>query len=249
MSAYPNPASSPDPRPDLRPDAGRIARLRQVDRLRGLVIVGLTFVLCLLISVWAKRRSLPVLSQPPAPPSSVGVVGFPNAVDAVKSLARARQLSQRNLLRSITADNVKSDGTIDVTTNGRVRYGFQSNPGEGPEPPRQPDTLARHPYCGRQNINVSKDGMFGEADDAGATCAPHPTDPLPEPHCSLADVWAHAIGRNVPKERLAHIEYYRASAGPAWRFEATPPHARGRFVLYGDCQRELDPKDSVNVGQ
>jgi hypothetical protein len=244
MSAYPNPASGPD----LRPDPTQIARLRQTDRVRGLIIVGLTFVLCLLISVWAKRRSLPVLSQPPAPPSPVGVVGFPSAVDAVKSLARARQISQRNLLRSLVADGVKSDGTIDVSApSGRLRYGFQSNAGEGPEPPRQPDTLARHPYCGRQAVNVGKDGMYAEPDDAGATCAPHPVDPLPEPHCSLADIWAHAIGRGVPKERVAHIEYYRASAGPAWRFEA--PHARGRFVLYGDCQRELDPKESANIGQ
>lgn len=244
MSAYPNPA----PSPDLRSDPGRLARLRRMDRLRGLVIVGVTFVLCLLISVWAKRRSLPVLSLPPAPPSPVGVVGFPNAVDTVKSLAHARQISQRNLLRSIIADGVKSDGTIDVSApTGRIRYGFQSNPGEGPEPPRQPDTLARHPYCGRQNIIVDKSGMFGEPDAADSTCAPHPADPLPEPHCSLADIWAHAIGRGVPKERVAHIEYYRASAGPAWRFEA--PHHRGRFSLYGDCQRELDAKEAVSVGQ
>lgn len=240
MSAYPNPAPSPDPT--------RIARLRQTDRVRGLVIVGLTFVLCLLISVWAKRRSLPVLSLPPAPASPVGVVGFPNAVDAVKSLAQARRISQRNLLRSIIADGVKSDGTIDLgSPSGRIRYGFQSNAGEGPEPPRQPDTLARHPYCGRQNINVTKEGMVAEPDDAAATCAPHPLDPLPEPHCSLADVWAHALGRGVPKERVAHIEYYRASAGPAWRFEA--PHGRGRFSLYGDCQRELDAKEAVSLGQ
>jgi hypothetical protein len=239
MSVHPNPAQSPDP--------ARIARLRQTDRLRGLLIVGGTFVLCLLLSVWAKRRSLPVLSTPPAPPSPVGVVGFPNAVDAVKSLARARQISQRNLLRSINADGVKSDGTIDVASNGHLRYGFQSNAGEGPEPPRLPDTLARHPYCGRQNVNVSKDGMAAEPDQADSNCAPHPIDPLPEPHCSLAEVWAHALGRGVPKERIAHIEYYRASAGPAWRFEA--PHGRGRFVLYGDCQRELDAKEAVNIAQ
>lgn len=239
MSAYPNPAQSPD--------LQRLARHRRMDRLRGLIIVGVTFVLCLLLSVWAKRRSLPVLSQPPAPPSSVGVVGFPNAVDAVKSLARARQISQRNLLRTIAADGVKSDGTIDVAANGHLRYGFQSNPGEGPEPPRQPDTLARHPYCGRQNIIVGKEGMFGEPDVADSACAAHPIDPLPEPHCSLADIWAHAIGRGVPKERIAHIEYYRSSAGPAWRFEA--PHGRGHFALYGDCQRELDAKESVSIGQ
>ncbi|HET7545389.1 MAG TPA: hypothetical protein VFK05_36230 [Polyangiaceae bacterium] len=239
MSVQTNPAQSPDP--------ARIARLRRMDRLRGLVIVGGTFVLCLLISVWAKRRSLPVLSVPPAPPSPLGVVGFPNAVDAVKSLARARQISQRNLLRSIATEGVKSDGTIDVSTSaGHVRYGFQSNPGEGPEPPRLPDTLARHPYCGRQNINVTKDGMGADPDVADTGCATHPADPLPEPHCSLAEVWAHALGRGVPKDRLARIEYYRAAAGPAWRFEA--PHGRGRFSLYGDCQRELDPKEAVNVG-
>jgi len=238
MSAYPNPAQSPD--------ATRIARYRQTDRLRGLAIVGLTFVLCLVISVWAKRRSLPVLSLPPAPPSPVGVVGFPNAVDTVKTLARARQISQRNLLRSLSADGVKSDGTVDVSApNGRIRYAFQSNAGEGPEPPRQPDTLARHPYCGRQTINVQKEGLVADPDAADAICSPHPTDPLPEPHCSLADIWAHALSRGVPKDRVAHIEYYRSSAGPAWRFEA--PHGRGRFVLYGDCKRELDAKESINV--
>ena len=242
MSAYPNPAQSPD----LRPDPGRITRYRQMDRLRGLIVLGLTFVLCLAISIWAKRRSMPVLSAPPGPPSPVGVVGFPNAVDAVKTLARARQISQRNLLRSLSADGVKSDGTIDVSApTGRIRYSFQSNAGEGPEPPRQPDTLARHPYCGRQTINVHQEGIVAEPDLADAICAPHPTDPLPEPHCGLADVWAHALTRGVPKERMAHIEYYRASAGPAWRFEA--PHARGRFSLYGDCQRELDAKEAVAV--
>ena len=237
MTVHSNPAQSPDP--------ARIARLRRTDRLRGLVIVGGTFVLCLAISVWAKRRSLPVLSAPPGPPSPAGVVGFPNAVDAMKSLPRARQISQRNLLRSIVAEGVRSDGSIDVTANAHIRYGFQSNPGEGPEPPRQPDTLARHPYCGRQYINVAKEGMVAELDTADVICAPHPVDPLPEPHCSFADVWAHAVGRGVPKERVARIEYYRSSAGPAYRFEA--PHARGRFVLYGDCQRELDPKEAVNV--
>jgi hypothetical protein len=238
MSAYPNPAQSPDP--------ARISRYRQTDRLLGLVIVGLTFALCLVISVWAKRRSLPVLSLPPGPPSTVGVVGFPTAVDTVKTLARAREISQRNLLRSISADGVKSDGTIDVSSpNGRIRYSFQSNAGEGPEPPRQPDMLARHPYCGRQSINVQKEGIVAEPDAADAICAPQPTDPLPEPRCSLADVWAHALSRGVPKDRVAHIEYYRSSAGPAWRFEA--PHSRARFVLYGDCKRELDAKEAVNI--
>lgn len=233
MNAIPSPA----PRPDLR----------RSDRLRGLIIVGVTFVLCLLLSAWARRRSLPVLSAPPAPPSTVGVVGFPRAVDALKTLERARQLTPRNLLRGIVAEAVKSDGTIDVTEpSGRVRYSFQSAAGEGPEPPREPGTLARRTYCGRQNVDLRKDGLVADADAADALCNPHPSDPLPEPRCSLAEVWAHALTRGVPKERLARIEYYRASAGPAFRFEA--PHPHGRFSLYGDCKRELEGREAANVG-
>lgn len=243
MSTYPNSPASPAHSPD--PDS--IARFRRTDRLRGLLIVGLTFVLCLVISMWAKRKSLPRLATPPAPPSTVGVVGFPNSVDTVKTLARAREISQRNLLRGISAEAVKSDGTVDVAdAHGRIVYSFQSNAGEGPQPPREPDTLARHPYCGRQEIKVVKEGIVAETDAAENICSPKPSDPLPEPRCSLADVWAHALTRGVPKERHARIEYYRSSAGPAWRFEA--PHGKGRFVLYGDCQRELEGKEAINVG-
>jgi len=213
---------------------------RRADRLRGLVVVGLTFVLCLLVSAWVRRRSLPQLSAPPAPASSVGVVGFPSAVDVVKNLGLAR-------LRGIVVENVKSDGTIDVTGRGHVRYSFQSAEGDGPQPAREPGTLARRPTCGRQTVEIRKEGIRAETDAAEAACAPHPSDPLPEPHCSLAEIWAHAVARGVPSEHPAHIEYYRANAGPAWRFEA--PHVRGRFVLYGDCQRELDGHDAVNIGQ
>jgi hypothetical protein len=230
MSLLPSPAQHPD--------------FRRTDRLRGLVIVGLAFALCLIISVWAKRRSLPVLSAPPAPPSSVGVIGFPSAVEVVKTLARARQLTPRPLLRGIVAESVKSDGTVDVTLgSARARYSFQSVAGDGPEPPREPGTLARRPYCGRQNVDLRKEGLAADADAADAACSPHPTDPLPEPRCSLVDVWAHAIARGVPKEKLARIEYYRANAGPAWRFEA--PHGRGRFALDADCKRELDAREAA----
>ncbi|HEX3854354.1 MAG TPA: hypothetical protein VHW01_25495, partial [Polyangiaceae bacterium] len=220
MSVPPTSATQVDPQ-----------NFRRVDRLRGLVVVGLTFVLCLLVSAWVRRRSLPQLSTPPAPASSAGVVGFPSSVDVVKNLALARQLTPRALLRGIVVENVKSDGTIDVTARGHVRYSFQGAEGDGPQPAREPGTLARRPTCGRQTVEIRKEGMRAETDAAEAACAPHPSDPLPDPHCTLAEIWAHAALRGVPTERAAHIEYYRATAGPAWRFEA--PHVRGRFVLYG----------------
>jgi hypothetical protein len=105
--------------------------------------------------------------------------------------------------------------------------------------------LARRPSCGRQNIDIRRDGIVADPDAADTICSPHPVDPLPEPRCTFADVWLRALARGVPKERFAHIEYYRSSAGPAYRFEA--PHPRGRFSVYGDCQRELEPKDALNI--
>lgn len=216
-----------------------------MDRLRGLIIVGLTFVVCLLVSVWAKGRARPELSAPPGPPTTVGISGFPKHVDVVQTLVQARTLTRRNLLRSIQADGVDSSGHVDVTTTGGARYSFQSAAGQGPQPPREPGTLARRPYCGRQTVDLGKSGLVAEVDSADASCSPHPSDPLPEPHCTLADVWAFALARGVDKNREAHIEYYRASAGPAWRFEAGG--GRNRFSLYGDCKRELEAREAVNI--
>jgi hypothetical protein len=78
-----------------------------------------------------------------------------------------------------------------------------------------------------------------------ATCSSHPLDPLPEPRCTPAAVWQRAIERGASKDRVAHIEYYRSTAGPAWRFEQLG--SRVRFALYGDCARELTPQESVLV--
>jgi hypothetical protein len=231
MSLFPFPLQTPD--------------YRRADRMRGLIIVGATFVLCLLVSVWAKRRALPEVGAPPAPVTPVGVVGFPNHVDAVKTLAQARTLTRRALLRSIQADWVTNDGLVDVSARGRVRYEFQSAAGQGPQPPREPGTLARRPYCGKQSVTVNKSGIVAESDDASAACSPRPADPLPEPRCTPADVWAYAVAHSMGSARAAHIEYYRSSAGPAWRFEGAGGHER--FTLYGDCKRELTPTEALNI--
>jgi hypothetical protein len=229
----------------LQPFPVRMPDLRRADRLRGLLIVGTAFVLCLFVSVWAKRRARPEVSAPPAPPTTVGIVGFPKQVDVVKTLPAARALTPRNLLRGIVAEAVASDGHVDVTNAGRVRYSFQSAAGQGPQPAREPGTLARRSYCGRQAVDIGKTGLVAEVDSPDASCSPHPSDPLPEPHCTLANIWAVALARGVDNSREAHIEYYRASAGPAWRFEAGG--GRNRFAVYGDCKRELDGREAINI--
>src|SRR4051794_18816624 len=112
---------------------------RKTDRLRGLLIVGIAFVACLGVSIWAKDKSRPETSQPPGPPTTQGVVGWPSAVDPVRTLPQARELTRRSLLRNIDADGVKSDGTMDFKAGqGSVRYTFQSPPMQGPQPPREP---------------------------------------------------------------------------------------------------------------
>jgi hypothetical protein len=126
---------------------------------------------------------------------------------------------------------------------GRVRYSFQSPPGEGPQPQREPGTLARRPYCGKQNIHLRREGLVADPDQAEYPCPPQHTDALPEPRCGTREVWRRAIEKGAQRDRLARIEYYRARSGPAWRFEL--PGTPHRFSLYGDCGQELDPADAL----
>jgi hypothetical protein len=225
--------------PSARPSDGppKDAK-RSRDRLIGLVVVAATFLLCLGLSVWAKERSRPETSQPPGPPIAAGIVGYPTGVDAVASLAAARKLTRRTVLRGIVLDGVQSDGTIDVSEGpGRVRYAFQSEAGQGPQPPREPGTLPKRITCGKQNVVLRKEGLAAEPDQADYPCPPGGLEPLPEPQCSVREIWKLARRRKVPRDRAAHIEYFRAKAGPAWRFEISgTPH---RFTMYGDCKREL----------
>jgi hypothetical protein len=220
---------------------------RRRDRLTGLIIVAASFAICLALSIWAKEKSRPETSEPPGPPTVDGIVGFPSEVDPIKTLASAKKLSKRPLLRGIVLDGVKSDGTIDVAEGpGRVRYSFQSPAGHGPQPPREPGTLPKRITCGRQNVVLRKEGLVAEPDLADYPCVGAAVEPLPEPQCTTHEIWRLARKRRVPRDRLAHIEYYRSKAGPAWRFEITGnsngvSHA---FSVYGDCKRELSAAEA-----
>ncbi len=212
---------------------------RSRDRVLGLVIVAVAFLLCLALSIWAKEKSRPEISEPPGPPTVEGIVGYPNAVDAVASLTSARKVTRRPTLRGIVLDGVQSDGTIDVNEGAsRVRYTFQSSAGQGAQPPRDPGTLPKRITCGKQNVVLTKQGLVAEPDQADYPCPAGGIEPLPDPQCSARELWKLARKRKVPRDRPAHIEYFRAKAGPAWRFEITsmPQH---KFTLYGDCKREL----------
>jgi hypothetical protein len=216
---------------------------RRRDRTIGLLIVAVAFAGALCISWWAKVQSRPETSDPPGPPTTEGIVGFPERVDAVKTLPAARKLTKRDLLRGFVLEGVKSDGSVDLSEGpGRVRYSFQSSPGKGPQPAREPGTLPRKHYCGKQNVNLRREGMVADPDVAEYPCSPVHTEHLQDPRCGAREVWQKAIEKGAPRDRMARIEYYRARGGPAWRFEL--PGTEHRFSLYGDCSQELDPNDA-----
>lgn len=232
---------------DREPDgAAAEGQDRKKDRLTGVVIIAVAFVASLGLSLWATRVSTPEISQPPGPPTTKGLVGFPGAVDPVKALDAARGVTERDILRGIDAEGVKSDGTVDLSTGmARVRYTFQSDPGEGPQPPRKKGELAHGTYCGKQTVHLKKEGLVADPDVAVYPCPPQHEDGLPEPRCSMRDVWQRAVAKGAPKDRMARIEYYRSRAGPAWRFEL--PGSQVHFSLYGDCGRELAASEAVTV--
>ena len=211
---------------------------RSRDRLVGLVIVAVAFAACLVLSLWAREKSQPETSEPPGPPTVEGVLGFPNEADPLATLVPARKLTRRPTLRGIVMDGVDINGGLDMTQPGaRVRYTFQSTAGQGAQPPREPGTLPKRVTCGKQNVVLTKQGLAAELDQTDYPCPPGGVEPLPEPQCSPKQLWKFARKRKIPRERTAHIEYYRSKAGPAWRFEI--PNTEHRFTLYGDCKREL----------
>lgn len=224
--------TEPGPRPRVAPFHYRN------DRRLGLLIIGGSFVASLLFSLWAREHAQPEESQPPGPPTTEGVVGWQKHVDPVATLAKARALTQRNLLRGMVADGVSSAGTIDFSAGSPdVRYAFQSPPGHGPQPARDHGTLPRHTYCGRQRVHIQKLGIVAEPDNSQASCSVDHSDGLPEPRCTLSQIWAFGKQKGAPTDRPARIEYYRSKAGPAWRFII--PNSPYRFAIAGDCQREL----------
>jgi hypothetical protein len=229
----------------IAPSIEELAR-RHRDRVAGTVIVVAGFVASLGISLWAKHASRPEVSEPPGPPTTEGLVNFPAHVDPVTTLPVARKLTRRPLLRAILAEGVKSDGTVDLSEGpGRVRYTFQSPQGHGAQPLREPGTLPRQLYCGKQAVLLRKEGLVLDRDKPDSACVSRHLEPLPDPQCSLKRVWAEALQEGAPGDRLARIEYFRSRSGPAYRFEiAGTSH---RFTLHGDCERRLNGADAANI--
>lgn len=217
---------------------------RRRDRITGLSIVAVAFLASLTLSWWASSVATPEGPTPPEPPTTEGIVGFPGEVDVLGTLDAAWGLTVRDQLRGIVAEGIGKDGTLDLQAPGaRLRFAFQSRRGEGPQPPRPKGTLPKRLFCGKQSVHVTAEGMFADPDQPTYPCPARRGEALPEPRCGPKDVWQYAIDvKHYPADKRARIEYFRANAGPAWKFEI--PGTRYRFTLYGDCGREITGGDA-----
>lgn len=227
-------AAGPIPPPAAPPVVER-------DRVAGFSIIFVAFSAALIISWKAAEAVKPNVAAPPAPPTSAGLAGYPGQVDPLASLGLAKALTERSQLRRIVATGVRADGTVDLSEpKAAIRYEFDSAQGEGPEPPRAAGTVRAGHYCGRQTVHIKKEGIYADPDQPRAPCRINAGEPLPEPRCSLQQLWATARERRAPSDGHAMIEYFRAHEGPAWRFSM--PEAQVHFTVYGDCERELKGK-------
>lgn len=211
------------------------------DRVAGFSIISVAFLAALVISWKASEAVKPNVAATPGPPTSEGLAGYPDRVDPLAALVAARSLTERRQLRRIVIHGVSPDGTVDLAdSKSSVRYDFDSALGEGPEPPRAPGTVRYARYCGKQAVHIKKDGIFAEPDQPRMTCRPAAGEPLPEPGCSLTQLWLLARERQAKADGRATIEYFRAHEGPAWRFSL--PAANVHFTMSGGCERELEGK-------
>jgi hypothetical protein len=235
--------SVPPPPPPKAPDAEAPAGPRPLerDRVAGFSIIVAAFAAALVISWKASEAVKPNVAPEPAPATDEGLAGYPGQVDPVLTLGLARGLTERDQLRRIVVTGVAENGTVDLERPGAaIRYEFDSAQGEGPEPPRPAGTVRAVHFCGRQTVNVRKDGIYAEPDQPRAPCRVNAGAPLPEPRCDLGRLWAMARERGAPASGYAAVEYFRAHDGPAWRFSL--PEAKISFVVFGDCEHELKGK-------
>lgn len=216
---------------------------RRQDRLVGIGLLCLTFVASLGFSLWAMYKAVTFPSEPPAPPSKEGIAGFPKTVRPFEVLARARSLTQRHNFVGMVAEGVRPNGTIDMSEKGsKLRFAFQSLPGQGPQPARDPGTIPKRHFCGLQSIYVVKKGLYAADDKTQEKCPARDPKDLEIPKaCSLEQVWRIAIEKSLPTAELARIEYYQSHKGPAFRFLQS---GHERFsVLAKDCKKLIYGRD------
>jgi hypothetical protein len=214
------------------------------DRTVGLSILAGAFLLALLGNWWVK---VTVHAEPEqlgeSPPDKTGLLGFPQRFDPLSALERARDRSVRGQwLFGIALKGVRANGTLDFDHGATAQFVFGSRRGDGPQAPVPPGERRHQDQCGRQEVSIDAEGLRAGIDDPDHDCHGF-SHWLPDPACSLEQVWKFAADKGTPRTALAEIEYFQAAAGPAWRFRT--PDGSHDYVVYGDCTQQLNGKDAA----
>lgn len=218
------------------------------DRFAGLVVLLGAMVFCIGLSLWAKGVARPVAQVMANSDLTRGVVGWPHSVDAMATLDAAKRSSRARELRRIILEGVKSDGTLDPTTGpGSATYLFHNGVKKpkvngAPVPEK---AITKGSLCPRQVVRVGRDGLDPQAELKEYRCPEVISEPLHAPKCTPRELWARAVKKGASVRHMAHMEYYRAKAGPAWRMEI--PAERFRLIVSDDCQRELDAREATVI--
>jgi len=208
------------------------------------LVLGLTFCIGIAVSVWARQASRPASKSSPVSMSIEGIVGWPQNVDAVASLAAVRATMDDLALSGITAYGVRSDGRVDLTRgDGTVRYGFQAARPVAPDP-KSSDTHLMKLRCPKRVAHLRRDGFWVDPEQRTASCPTTHKQPLPAPTCGMQDVWKLALSEGAPDDRLARIEYRRSYSGPQWRLSIA--ELGFEIVVSPDCRRILHTRRSRN---
>jgi hypothetical protein len=177
-------------------------------------------------------------SRPPDPHAAVAQVpGAPHAVDPIALLPVARNKALvRASLVSIEARFVGSNGLVDLDAKGyrgSITYTFGETP---PEPPRDPSLPIGAPQPSRAmprqaRVILDLGGMRAEPVVIG-----YSGRAVPDPNCSLQDVWKAARDAGAPDGAVAIVTYeldqvsslrllgrpdaasFANDSGAAWRF-------------------------------
>jgi hypothetical protein len=225
------------------------AYLELKDRLSGLGVLIGAMAFCLGLSFWAKDVPRPERDPRGARIGVRGISGWPHAVDAIGTLEAARNSSRPRELREIVLEGVKSDGTIDVVTGpGSLDYVFH-NGLRDPQPKKADGAHAAEtrPTCPRQVVRVRSDGIDPQSEMKDNRCPLGAAEPLPNPVCGPRELWVHAIAIGASIRQLAHMQYYRSKAGPAWKLSLSG----GKFemIMSHDCKRELGPREAMPLSR
>jgi hypothetical protein len=212
------------------------------DRAVGLGLIAVSFVVALAISARSKEASMPVLATEPLAPSVAGIAGFPSSIKPLSLIAAAAELTPREQLVGVAISGAKPDGTIDVQATAHARFVFRSPEGQGPEPAREYGELSLKKYCGFQLVHLNNAGLGAAADVSNADCK-RAIEVLPQPSCSVEQLWELGKQKGADPHVTATIEYYRAASGPAWWFES----GAVSFAVGADCTKVLSDEERAGI--